>query len=294
MSASINANPINYALLFPSSTGTSSNIASNILAIAYGNGTTSSATGSGMDPIVALQIAQANQTQDVAQEAKTPQAARDIATFTKAVQTAKSPAQLLSNPTVLKVLLTANGLGSEASFTALAQKALLSNPNDSKGLANELASTNAQWLSTAQTYDFANKGLSIIQQPKVISAITNGYAEVLWRQSLDNQTPGLSNALDFLQNASKFTSAVQILGDPVMRNVVTTALGIPQQIAFQDLGAQEKAITDHLDISKLQNPKFVQNFADLYLTAMQESASTSTSSSASLTSLSVQSQSLIA
>lgn len=294
MSASINANPINYALLFPSSTGTSSNIASNILAIAYGNGTTSSATGSGMDPIVALQIAQANQTQDVAQEAKTPQVARDIATFTKAVQTAKSPAQLLSNPTVLKVLLTANGLGSEASFTALAQKALLSNPNDSKGLANELASTNAQWLSTAQTYDFANKGLSIIQQPKVISAITNGYAEVLWRQSLDNQTPGLSNALDFLQNASKFTSAVQILGDPVMRNVVTTALGIPQQIAFQDLGAQEKAITDHLDISKLQNPKFVQNFADLYLTAMQESASTSTSSSASLTSLSVQSQSLIA
>ena len=293
MSISV-SNPINYAVLFPNSTGSSTNIASNILSIAYGNGTTSGSGTSSMDPILALQIAQANEKQDVAQEAKTPEVSQDIAAFTKAVQNATSPTQLLSNPTVLKVLLTANGLGSDTSYTALAQKALLSNVNDPKGLANQLSSTNSEWLSTAQTYDFANKGLSVIQQPSVISTITSGYAEVLWRQSLDSQTPGLSDALDLIQNASKFTSADQILGDSVMRNVVTTAYGIPQQIAFQDLGAQEKAITDHLDISKLQDPKFVQNLADLYLTQVQASSSSSSSSSTSLTSLAIQSQSLVA
>jgi hypothetical protein len=294
MSGSIPSNPINYAVLFPSSTASSTNIAANIVSIAYGNGTAAGATGSGLNPVAALQVAQTNQTRDVAQEANTPEVARDIATFTKAVQTATSPAQLLDNPTVLKVLLTANGLGSQDSFTALAQKALLSDPADSKGLANQLSSTNPQWLATAQTYDFAKSGLSVIQKPSVISTITNGYAEVLWRQSLDAQTPGLSSALDLIQNGSKFTSADQILGDPIMRDVVTTAYGIPQQIAFQDLNSQEKAITDHLDITKLQDPKFVQNLADLYLTQKQASASTSTNSSSSIISLATQAQSLLA
>ncbi len=295
MSGSISSTTINYAVLFPSSTsGNASNIASNLLAISYGLSNAAGVAGTGGDPILALQSAQANQTKDVALEAQQPQVARDIASFTQAVQTAKTPAQLLNNPTALKVLLTANGLGSQTAYTALAQKALLSNTNDPNGLANQLSSSNPQWLSTAQTFDFANKGLSVLQTPKVLSAVTNGYAEVLWRQSLDAQTPGLSSALDFIQNGPKVTSALQILGDPILRDVVTTAYGIPQQIAFQDIPAQEKAITDHLDISKLSDPKFVQNLADLYLTAKQASASQTTSGTTSLLSYAVQAQSLFA
>ncbi len=171
----------------------------------------------------------------------------------------------------MKVLLTANGLGDQLSYTALAQKALLSNVNDPKSLANTLSNT--QWKSVAQTYDFANQGLSIIQNPKVISTITNGYAEVTWRQSLDASTPGLSNALTFRAEACSVTSVDQILGDPILRTVVTTALGIPEQIAFQPLEAQEKAITSRLDISKLQNPQFVESFAQRYLITMAGSSS---------------------
>ena len=61
--------------------------------------------------------------------------------------------------------------------------------------------------------------------------------------------------------------------------MVTTALGIPEQIAFQDIGAQEKAITNRLDISKLQDPKFVETLTTQYLLAEQSSASSSSSSS---------------
>jgi len=47
--------------------------------------------------------------------------------------------------------------------------------------------------------------------------------------------------------------------------VVTTALGLPQQIAFQSLEAQENAITNRLDITKLKDPKFVEQFARRFL-----------------------------
>ncbi len=294
MSVSLAGLSSNLSTLFASIASSGSGTgAASLVSIAQGNLSAASAASSG-NPILALTVAQNNQTRDIKAESLQPAVQRNIAAFTKAVNTATSPKQLLSNPAVLTVLLTANGLGSEAAYPALAQKALLSNPADPTSLANQLSNTNSQWLSTAQTYQFATKGLSVIQQPSAISTITNGYAEVLWRQSLDAQTPGLSNALYFIQNAKNFTSAVQVLGDSVMRSVVTTALGIPQQIAYQPLAAQEQAISSRLTLSDLQNPHFVQSFADRYLAVTQAKSASSGNSNSNLSSLAVQAQGLMA
>ncbi len=234
-------------------------------------------TVSNVNPVTALQTAEANSTADIAQTAADPTVARDIATFRSKVASATSPAQLLQDPTVLQVLLTANGLGDQAQYPALAQKALLSDTTDSNSLADTLSDTT--WKSVASTYDFANKGLSVIQNPQVLNTIANGYAEVTWRNSLDATTPGLSEALTFKDEASGIKSVDQILGDATLRTVVTTALGIPEQIAFQDIGAQEQAISSKLDITRFQDPKFVESFTTQYLIAAGSAASSSASSS---------------
>ena len=64
--------------------------------------------------------------------------------------------------------------------------------------------------------------------------------------------------------------------------VVTTALGIPEQIAFQPIGTQEKAITDHVDIKRFKSPAFVEQFTRRYLIQAGAAANTSASTSSSL------------
>ncbi len=251
---------------------------------------TSTAAGSAGNPLVALQTAEQDQTQDIAATAQQPQVQRTIASFIAAVSKATSVTALLQNPDVLNVLLTANGLGDQAAYTALAQKALLSNLGDPSSLANQLSDT--RWKSVAGLYSFATTGLATLQNPQVLSTLASGYAEVLWRQSLDASTPGLSNALDFRHRASSITSVDQVLGDPTFRTVVTTALGIPPQIAYQDLGAQEQAISSQVDISRFKDPSFVDSFTQQYLLqAQQQSSSTG---AASIDSLAVQAQGLLA
>ncbi len=275
--------------LFAAVSGTSGTTAS-LLGAVYNTGTTGVGL-SGQNPITALNNAETNQTQDIKATAAEPAVQRAVAAFTKAVQTATSPQQLLSNPTVMQVLMTANGLADQIPYTALAQKTLLSNANTAGSLVNQL--TDTRWKPVVQTYDFANKGLTVIQTPSVISTIANAYAEVTWRTSLDATTPGLSNALTFRQNARSVTNVDQILGDPVLRSVVTTTLGIPLQIAFQPLEAQQKAVTSLLDITKLQDPKFVQQFAQRYLIAMAQSASANPATQPSMAALAVQAQGLV-
>ena len=276
---------INYALLFGSTSSSSGN---SLLDAIYGIGT--SATGGGIDPLQALTTAETNQTKDVTATAQEPQVQRTIAAFQAAVSGATSVATLLQNPAVMTVLLTANGLADQIPYTALAQKTLLSNPSDPNALVNQL--TDTRWAPVVKLYNFATQGLSVLQNPAVQSTLANGYAEAIWRQSLDAVTPGLSNALTFRGEASTITSVDQILGDPIMRTVVTTALNIPEQIAFQDLTAQEQSISSRVDIAKFKDPNFVDTFTQQYLIAAQAAAATAPSG-ASLDSLAIQSQGLI-
>jgi Protein of unknown function (DUF1217) len=286
MSGSIGLTPPSYlTILFNASTP-----ADSMLSTLFGFGGSNPATTS---PIAALQSAQTGETKQVAVVAAGLEVKRDLAAFTKAVATAKTPADLLANPAALKVLLTANGLGSQAPNTALATKALLSNTAKSGSLASQLP--DARWLSIAKTYDFANKGLTLLNDPKALAAVTNGYSEVLWRTNLNQKTPGLSNALDFLARAKTITSVDQVLGDPTFRDVVTTALAVPKQIAFQELGAQETAISHRIDVKKFQDPKFVSQFVQRYLIAAQQAAISAggTNGAPDLTTLASQSAGLV-
>ena len=191
---------------------------------------------------------------------------RAITAFTQAVNSAKSVTQLLSNPAVMNVLLTANGMSDQIGYTALATKALTSNLSDPNSLANSL--TDTRWKTLAADLQLRRQrpaAPSRTQRPSPRSP--HAYTKATWEKNEDAVTPGLSNALAFKAQASTITSVDQILGNPTLRTVVTTALGIPEQIAFQNLGAQENAISTRVDIKQFQDPKFVESFTQRYLIA---------------------------
>ncbi|HTW72903.1 MAG TPA: DUF1217 domain-containing protein [Acetobacteraceae bacterium] len=283
---------INYNILFSGETGADAGAA--ILNALYSGSSSSTPTTtfvSSGNPITDLKLAQQEQTTGVAAEAKQPQVANVINAFTKAVSSATSIQQALLNPNVQQVLLTANGLSNYIGETALVQKVLLSDPTQSNSLVNQL--NDPTWLSTVQTYNFAQNGLAELQNPQVMSTLTNAYAEVEWRQGLDQATPGLANALTFLGQASSITSVNDVLSNDTNFEVVTTALGIPQDIVFQDQSAQENAISSRLNIPQLQNRNYVTSITDQYLLAMQENNQSSTSLGTGLSALAEQANGLV-
>lgn len=262
------------------SIGTSSssnNADAALLTTLYGGGTTTSQGASGQSPVQALLSAQQNQTADVKLTAQQPDVKTTIAAFTKAASGARSLTAALNNPAVLNVLLTANGMSDQIGNTALAVKVLTSNLSDPNSLANVL--TDTRWKTLAQTYNLSVNGLKVLQNPSTIAAITQGYAQMTWENDQNASTPGIADALTFIQQAASITSVDGVLSNATVRNVVTTALGVPAQIAFQSINAQEQAISTRFDVKDLQNPAFVQNFAERFLVMNNLNVSSSSSSS---------------
>jgi len=281
---------VDYNLLFaPDSTAnTSAAILNALYSTAPLSASTFASTG---DPLLDLKLAQKDQTTDVALEAKQPVVQQAIAAFTTAVNKATDIKTALGNPNIQKVLLTANGLSNYIGETGLVQKAFMSDPTDPNSVVNQLGDSTL--LATVQTFDFAKNGLAELQNPKILSTLANGYAEVTWRESLNAATPGLSNALDFLSQASSIKSFSDILSNPSNFYVITGALGIPPDIVFQSETAQQTAINSRVDYAKFQDPTYVTSLTDQYLINQKENDPSGGSSTPDLTSLAVQSSGLL-
>jgi hypothetical protein len=98
-----------------------------------------------------------------------------------------------------------------------------------------------------------------------VKDVSDNYVAEKRLDMLDQQMPGLGTAILFKQIAGTLDTPVKILGSALGREVVTTALGLPKQLALQSLAAQQKAITQRMDPAKLKNEHFADQIAQRYL-----------------------------
>ncbi|RYI99427.1 MAG: DUF1217 domain-containing protein, partial [Acetobacteraceae bacterium] len=144
------------------------------------------------------------------------------------------------------------------------QKALLADPTDPKGL---LASLDSRFAAAAKTLDLRNKGLAGLKDPALQKTLTDGYVQYQYQTGLDAANPGISDALYFLKTAKGETNIYNILGNSVLRRVVTGALGLPDAMVVQSVETQARAVTARLKLSDLQDPRKLEKLAERYVIA---------------------------
>jgi Protein of unknown function (DUF1217) len=216
-------------------------------------------------PALRRALAPGTEAKALARLAKDPQITRQLEQFSKAVAKAPDLKTALRDPRVLNVLLPALGMPDAVGQAGLAQRALTADPAAKDGLLARLSDT--RWKSAAETLNLAKGGIAALRDPKLQTTLAEGLRRLTWQKGLDAEQPGLGDALSFQERAAKVKTAYDVLGDPVLRRVVITALGLPQQIAVQSVEAQARAVTSRLDLAKLQDPKEVAKLAERYVVA---------------------------
>lgn len=205
----------------------------------------------------------------IAREGKDPVTLSVLAQFRTALDKAGSIEMALQDPRILKVLLPALGLEGQEGSPGLVRRALLSDPADPKGLAAQLG---ARWKAAAATLGVHRTGLAGLRDAAMVERLTNAYVKYQYRSGLDDQQAGLSDALYFLESAKNASDVYDVLGDPVLRRVVTGALGLPDQIAIQSVEAQGRAVASRLKIDSLKDGRAVRKLAERYLIAAADKA----------------------
>ena len=194
---------------------------------------------------------------------KQPDIKRMMDGFARAVDRAPDARTALRDPRVLAVIATALGIPDAAQQPGLATRALLSDPRDPNSLVNKLG--DRRWRAAAQTLNLARDDIFALRALSTQRQLAEGVQRARWQEELNREANGLGDAVVFREQASSVKGPFDVLGNTILRRVVTTVLGLPKELAIQSVEAQARAITSKLDLKKLQDPKEVEKMAQRYI-----------------------------
>lgn len=206
----------------------------------------------------------AEETRALERIARDPQQTRAMDQFRRGLERAPDIRAALRDPRVLQVVAVAMGIPDAAQQPGLAARALLSDPADPQSLVNRLP--DKRWKGAAEALRLDQRGLAALRDPEIQARLTEGLRRAKWREELEASQPGLGDALLFRERAARGADgAFAVLGDPVLRRVVTGAVGLPRSIAVQSVETQARALEARLKLDTLRDPKAVQRLAERYL-----------------------------
>jgi len=177
---------------------------------------------------------------------------REIDYFNKNIQKVDDPEEFIKDRRLLNFALSAFQLEGEINNTGRIRRILTEDPEDERALQNRLA--DPRFAQIAQAFRF-DEGVGKLADGAFIEELTQKFVINEFERALGNQNAALREAAFFLRNIGNVDNELGILGDRVLRNVVTTTLNLPAQIAVQSVETQERLISSRLNIEDFQlNP----------------------------------------
>ncbi|HEX6980326.1 MAG TPA: DUF1217 domain-containing protein [Alphaproteobacteria bacterium] len=195
-------------------------------------------------------LSKGNSSQALARFQNRPDIKREIDFFKQEIAKLKTPEDLFKNYRLMKFVLSAYGLESDLNYMGRVKAVMNSDLNDPNSLANRMR--DARYRELATDFKMAEFGVSRIKVQSVMDSVIQRYVVTEYEKDQGKLNPALREALYFARNIGKVSTVYEILGDPVLRKVVTETLGLPQQIAVQTVERQAELVSRGIDIAKFR------------------------------------------
>jgi hypothetical protein len=196
----------------------------------------------------------------------------DVSYFEENIGSITSVDDLFADQRLLTFILKAYDMESEAQYPGKIRKILESDLTDEDSLANRFS--DPRYLSMAQDLDLFASGVSKLTSDTAIESIVEKFEQTSYEKHLDEQAPGVRVAIEFKRRLENVTTTLQLLGDSVLREVITKANYIPDEIAYQETESQVTAVEKKVNIDDLKNdPDQVEKLVLRYLSIKDTASS---------------------
>lgn len=191
---------------------------------------------------------------------------REIEYFRENIGDISSAEELLANDRLFRFAVTAYDLESQISSRALIGRALEEGIEDEDALANQLV--DRRFREFAAAFGFAEVGDRNVRNPNFVEEVIENFTRVRVETDAGEDNVGVRLAAYFDRQAGNFTSFFDILGDRALREVVFTALDLPNELQGTDPDRLAEIFEQRLDLDELNDPagraEFIERFTVLY------------------------------
>jgi hypothetical protein len=160
-----------------------------------------------------------------------PTVDKEIQYFKEKVPKLKSMDDLFKDQRLLRFIASAYSLDDEVQYPARLRKILESKISDPTSLANRMV--DPRYKEMASDLMLGDFGVTALATSSTIDKLVKRYVQNEYEKDLGKTNPALREASYFLRKIGSIQNSLSILGDGVLRAVVTYTLDLPPQIAFQ-------------------------------------------------------------
>lgn len=201
----------------------------------------------------------------------------EIEYYRENIKDIQSLDDLFGNHRLLKFFLSSYDLESEIQYPGKIRKIIESDLTDVDSLANRFQDPRFQQM--AKDVNFHLLGVTKLKMVSTTDDIVRKYERLAYERHLDEQAPGVRAAIEFERRIKDVSKTIQVLGDAVLREVVTVANNIPKELAYQEVDSQVTALEKRVDVNALKNdPNEIEKMVLRYLT-FKDSGGTGSSQS---------------
>jgi hypothetical protein len=185
--------------------------------------------------------------------AEAPGTQRETAAFRARIAKVTSAEALVSDRALLKVALGAFGLEGDLNNKAFIQKVLESASGDRTALANRLA--DKRYLEFAQTFGFAEPGGPFNRTQAFAERLIARYETRQFEVAVGEQDETMRLALTAVRELDSLATGsgtndsrwFSVMGNPPLRKVFETALGLPASFGALDIDHQLEVFREKTD-----------------------------------------------
>lgn len=231
----------------------------------FGLSATSSAGYSGRSALAVYKEAETRGASAVSKTGEQPAVQREIKHVMKRLGEINSFDELIKDRRTMDFILKGFGMETEAQYMGRLKKVLIEDPANENALVNKLTDTRFKELASA--LGLKGGDITKLKDASFQADLQDRFIKASYESQLAQQSPAAVKARTFAKVASQIDgNAYTVLGDPRMREVVLETLGIPKQVAIQSVETQARTLQSKVDLSKFEDPAYVEKFIQRYLT----------------------------
>ncbi len=208
-----------------------------------------------MDALTTYRLFAANADKTLERVSNSPQIAREVEYYLENIGNVKSVDDLVDDPTLLKVSMTAYGLEDLSYAKAFVKKVLDEGPG---GFSADL--TDQRYAEYAKAFDFNAFGSATTSFSRAQEGVVDKYYQQAIEKQAGEDNVGARLAIYFNRKVDDISRSIDVLADPALTQVFQVALGLPQQMSLSTIERQQELIEDRIDFEDLKDPQFVEEF----------------------------------
>lgn len=187
----------------------------------------------------------------------------EIEYFRSKIATIETPEDFLKDHRLLQFALVAFDMDGQLQYPARIKQIMLSDPSDPQSLVNRMSDSRYKTINNA--FNFTGLGAAKLKNASFIDSIVSRYTQNSYEANLGEISPHIPDALYFERAIKNVSNGYQVIGDPVLFDVVKVALSIPNAAVTGSIERLSDWVEKDFDFSRVNDATYVKKIIDRYL-----------------------------